>query len=106
MTDENLLLEKCLEITKHVIENDQRVFINIKIGSSFCFTFNNQEPNEDVKKKSPSVMKRNKERKEVFNDKKKDEHKFEPDEVFNSEQSNIEKFKDKKNSYMESEKIC
>ena len=58
MTDENLLLEKCLEITKHVIENDQRVFINIKIGSSFCFTFNNQEPNEDLKKKSSSFLKK------------------------------------------------
>jgi uncharacterized protein YecT (DUF1311 family) len=57
---------KCLEITSHVLNNDQRAFINIKIGNCFRFTFNNQETSIDTRKKSPSVIKRDNERKELL----------------------------------------
>ena len=71
MTDENM--QKCLEITSHVLNNDQRAFINIKIGNSFCFTFNNQETSINTRKKSPSVIKRDNERKELFKENMKEE---------------------------------
>ena len=73
MTDKNLLMQKCLEITCYVLNNDQRAFINIKIGNSFCFKFNNQETSIDTRKKSPSVIKRDNERKELFKEKMKEE---------------------------------
>jgi hypothetical protein len=88
MTDENLLMQKCLEITSHVLNNDQRAFINIKIGNSFCFTFNNQETSIDARKKSPSVLKRDNERKELFKENMKEE-KFESNEV-DAENKDIE----------------
>ena len=77
MTEENLLMQKCLEITSHVLNKDQRVFINIKIGNSFSFTFNNQESNMYVKKKSPSVTRRDNDRKELFKENLKQEGKIE-----------------------------
>ena len=73
MTDENLFMLKCLEITSHVLKNDQRAFINIKMGNSFVFTFNNQEASIETKKKSPSVMKRDNERKALFKENMKEE---------------------------------
>ena len=73
MTDENLFMQKCLEITSHVLNNDQRAFINIKIGNSFCFTFNNQTSSIETKNKSPSVMKRDHDRKAVFTENMKEE---------------------------------
>ena len=66
-------MQKCLEITSHVLKNDQRAFINIKIGNSVCFTFNNQESSIETKKKSPSVMKRDNERKALFKENMKEE---------------------------------
>ena len=56
MTDENLLMEKCLNITSHILDKDQRAFISIKIGTSVMFTFNNQEPSTDGRRKSPYVI--------------------------------------------------
>jgi hypothetical protein len=73
MTDENLFMQKCLEITSHVLKNDQRAYINIKMGNSFVFTFNNQEASIETKKKSPSVTKRDNERKELFKENMKEE---------------------------------
>ena len=73
MTDENLFMQKCLEITSHVLKNDQRAYINIKMGNSFVFTFNNQEASIETKKKSPSVMKRDNERKALFKENMKEE---------------------------------
>ena len=105
MTEENLLMQKCLEITSHVLNKDQRVFINIKIGNSFSFTFNNQESNMDVKKKSPSVTRRDNDRKELFKENLKQEGKIESnfvdrekkevEEIVDIEKKDVEKMTDK-----------
>ena len=63
------LLSQCLEITKQLITLNQKAAINIRIGSEFIFSFNNQEISE--KKKSPSQIKRNLERNETFKNMKK-----------------------------------
>ena len=65
------LLSQCLEITLN-----QKAAINIRIGSDFVFSFNNQETSE--RKKSPSQIKRNLERNEIFQNTKKE--KLERDE--------------------------
>ena len=63
------LLSQCLEITKQLITLNQKAAINIRIGSDFVFSFNNQETSE--RKKSPSQIKRNLERNEIFQNTKK-----------------------------------
>ena len=70
------LLSQCLEITKQLITLNQKAAINIRIGSDFVFSFNNQETSE--RKKSPSQIKRNLERNEIFQNTKKE--KLERDE--------------------------
>ena len=70
------LLSQCLEITKQLITLNQKAAINIRIGSDFVFSFNNQETSE--RKKSPSQIKRNLERNEIFQSTKKE--KLERDE--------------------------
>ena len=70
------LLSQCLEITKQLIALNQKAAINIRIGSDFVFSFNNQETSE--RKKSPSQIKRNLERNEIFQNTKKE--KLERDE--------------------------
>ena len=64
------LLAQCLDVTKQLITLNQKAVINIRIGSEFIFSFNNQEISE--KKKSPSQMKRNLERNETFKNMKKE----------------------------------
>ena len=49
------LLAQCLDVTKQLITLNQKAAINIRIGSEFIFSFNNQEISE--KKKSPSQIK-------------------------------------------------
>ena len=70
------LLSQCLEITKQLITLNQKAAINIRIGSDIVFSFNNQETSE--RKKSPSQIKRNLERNEIFQNTKKE--KLERDE--------------------------
>ena len=70
------LLSQCLDITKQLITLNQKAAINIRIGSDFVFSFNNQETSE--RKKSPSQIKRNLERNEIFQNTKKE--KLERDE--------------------------
>ena len=93
MTDENLLMQKCLEITSKVLEKDLKAFINIKIGTSFCFTFNNQEPSIDTRKKSPSVIRRDIERKEEFKENIKREEEEKVKEKFESNNIGVEEKK-------------
>ena len=81
------LLSQCLEITKQMINLNQKASINIRLGSDFVFSFNNQEINSE-KKKSPSQMKRNFERNETFKNMKK--------ETF--ETKNLEEISEKRNS--------
>ena len=76
MSVPNQLLAQCLEITKQLITLNQKAAINIRIGSDFVFSFNNQETSE--RKKSPSQIKRNLERNEIFQNTKKE--KLERDE--------------------------
>ena len=64
------LLAQCLDVTKQLITLNQKAVINIRIGSEFIFSFNNQEISE--KKKSPSQIKRNLERNETFKNMKKE----------------------------------
>ena len=84
-------MQKCLEITSKVLETGQKAFINIKIGTSFCFTFNNQEPSIDTRKKSPSVIRRDIERKEEFKENMKREE--EEQENFDSNDIGVEENK-------------
>ena len=63
-------LSQCLDLTKQLISLNQKAAINIKIGTDFIFSFNNQEISE--RKKSPSQLKRNLERKEIFKNTKKE----------------------------------
>ena len=65
-----------MEITKQLITLNQKAAINIRIGSDFVFSFNNQETSE--RKKSPNQIKRNLERNEIFQNTKKE--KLERDE--------------------------
>ena len=58
------LLSQCLDLTKQLISLNQKAAINIKIGSDFNFSFNNQEISE--RKKSLSQLKRNLERNKIF----------------------------------------
>ena len=65
------LLSQCLDITKQLISLDQKAAINIKIGNEFVFSFSNQETLSE-RKKSPSQIKRNLERKATFENMKKE----------------------------------
>ena len=60
-----------MEITKQLISLDQKAAINIKIGNEFVFSFSNQETLSE-RKKSPSQIKRNLERKATFENMKKE----------------------------------
>ena len=64
------LLAQCLDITKQLINLNQKAAINIRIGSEFIFSFNNQEISD--RKKSPSQIKRNLVRNETFKNMKKE----------------------------------
>ena len=59
------LLSQCLDLTKLLITLDKKAAINIRIGHEFVFSFNNQETLGE-RKKSPSQIKRNVERKAAF----------------------------------------
>ena len=69
---ENSVLSQCLNFSRQLIANQKPFKIEIKLASGFSFNFNNlnQEPprsrNHEVKKKSPSTLKRNAARKEKF----------------------------------------
>ena len=65
------LLSQCLDLAKQLITLDQKASINVRLGSDFVFSFNNQE-NISERKKSPSQIKRNFERKETFKNMKKE----------------------------------
>ena len=66
------LLSQCLDITKQLISLNQKAAINIRIGSEFSFNFNNQDHETSEKKKSPSQIKRNLERNEIFKNMKRE----------------------------------
>ena len=66
------LLSQCLDLAKQLITLDQKASINVRLGSDFVFSFNNQE-NISERKKSPSQIKRNFERKETFKNNMKKE---------------------------------
>ena len=70
------LLSQCLDLTKLLITLDKKAAINIRIGHEFVFSFNNQETLGD-RKKSPSQIKRNVERKAAFEKEKTQTEKIE-----------------------------
>ena len=86
------LLSQCLDITKQLVSLNQKASINIRLGSDFVFSFNNQEIIND-RKKSPSQIKRNFERNETFKNTKK--------ETF--ETKNLEEKSEKKDSETQTE---
>ena len=86
------LLSQCLDITKQLVSLNQKASINIRLGSDFVFSFNNQEIIND-RKKSPSQIKRNFERNETFKNMKK--------ETF--ETKNLEEKSEKKDSETQTE---
>ena len=64
MASENDLLVKCLDIAKHVVNNNLITTMIIKVGKEISFEFTNSEL---IKKKlSPSQNKRNLDRREHF----------------------------------------
>ena len=65
------LLSQCLDLTKQLISLDQKAAINVRIGNEFVFSFSNQETLSE-RKKSPSQIKRNLERKATFENMKKE----------------------------------
>ena len=86
------LLSQCLDIAKQLVSLNQKASINIRLGSDFVFSFNNQEIIND-RKKSPSQIKRNFERNETFKNMKK--------ETF--ETKNLEEKSEKKDSETQTE---
>ena len=86
------LLSQCLDITKQLVSLNQKASINIRLGSDFVFSFNNQEIVNE-RKKSPSQIKRNFERNETFKNMKK--------ETF--ETKNLEEKSEKKDSETQTE---
>ena len=92
MSVQSELLSQLLDITKQLVSLNQKASINIRLGSDFVFSFNNQEINSE-KKKSPSQMKRNFERNETFKNMKK--------ETF--ETKNLEEKSEKKDSETQTE---
>ena len=75
MAIENDLLVKCLDIARHIVNNNLMTTMSIKVGKEFSFDFNNS--NHIQKRLSPSQKRRNFDRQENFIDaknKKKDEN--------------------------------
>ena len=74
---ENSMLAQCLDFSRQLIANKEAFKFDVKISSGFSFNFNNldQEPTksrkEEVRKKSPSTLKRNAARKLKFLEQKK-----------------------------------
>ena len=62
---ENSMLAKCLDFSRQLISNKEGFKFEVRLSSGFSFTFNNQDQEqptfrkEEVKKKSPSTLKRN-----------------------------------------------
>ena len=92
MSVQSELLSQLLDITKQLVSLNQKASINIRLGSDFVFSFNNQEIIND-RKKSPSQIKRNFERNETFKNMKK--------ETF--ETKNLEEKSEKKDSETQTE---
>ena len=92
MSVQSELLSQLLDITKQLVSLNQKASINIRLGSDFVFSFNNQEIIND-RKKSPSQIKRNFERNETFKNMKK--------ETF--ETKNLEEKSEKKDSETKTE---
>ena len=65
MAIENDLLVKCLDIARHIVNNDLMTTMSIKVGKEFSFDFNNS--NHIQKRLSPSQKRRNFDRQEHLN---------------------------------------
>ena len=70
MADESNLMMKCLDLIKQVLDSQGKVYINIRMGDSFQFTFNNQDSVGSHKKKSHSQQARDTLRQQEFEEKK------------------------------------
>ena len=74
---EKSVLAQCLDFSRQLITNQKTFKFDVKLSCGFSFNFNtlDQEPTEsrskEVKKKSPSTLKRNAARKQKFLDEKK-----------------------------------
>ena len=75
------LVTQCLEFSKALASMGQSVSLSLKIGSSFSLSLDTREkkkvisPEKVKKKPSPSTLRRNQKRKELFQKKKLEEQK-------------------------------
>ena len=85
-------LEQCIDLTTEILNKGVVAYINIKVGEDFVFTFNNQDykKEENSKTKSPSQIKRNKERKEKLLNRKVLEEKVKKEEISETLEDTIE----------------
>ena len=85
-------LEQCIDLTTEILNKGVVAYINIKVGEDFVFTFNNQDykKEENAKTKSPSQIKRNKERKEKLLNRKVLEEKVKKEEISETIEDTIE----------------
>ena len=85
-------LEQCIDLTTEILNKGVVAYINIKVGEDFVFTFNNQDykKEENSKTKSPSQIKRNKERKEKLLNRKVLEEKVKKEEISETIEDTIE----------------
>ena len=73
---ESSMLAQCLEFTRQMDSNQKSFKFEVKLSSGFSFNFNTRDQEEsksgtkEVKKKSPSTLRRNAERKRKFLNKK------------------------------------
>ena len=73
--EENFLFSKCLEFSRSLLDKDRKFTFEVNTSSGFTFSFSNLDsgkPEEKLmkRKKTPSQLKRNKKRMEIFNSKK------------------------------------
>ena len=71
--DDSALLSKCLEFCQALANQGQVINISVAIGPSFSFSLDTRgkvHKDTDAKKKSPSTLRRNAERREEFLKKK------------------------------------
>ena len=80
-------MKQCLDLTKQVFDSQGEAYINIRMGDSFQFTFNNQD--NPVKRKSLSQKVRDNFRHQEFKEKKLKEETDDVEKVDDTDVSEI-----------------
>ena len=96
MAGESKLMKQCLDLTKQVLDSQGQAYINIRMGDSFQFTFNNQD--NPVKRKSLSQKVRDNLRHHEFKEKKVKE---ETDDVKKVDDTDVSEIKVEENESKE-----